>query len=97
MGISRSVGPTAGWTLRWRNRHLGLGRRKRQAAGLSRRERERDRNRNRAAPLEPGLLRRAQQGDEKAFATLVGTYHAPVYNYVLRVLGSDRLADIERC
>ena len=39
---------------------------------------------------EPGLLRRAQQGDEKAFATIVGAYHAPVYNYVLRVLGGDR-------
>jgi len=39
---------------------------------------------------DPGLLRCAQQGDEKAFASIVGAYHAPVLNYVLRVLGGDR-------
>jgi|SRR5579862_571417 len=36
---------------------------------------------------DPALLRRAQRGNEAAFATLVETYRTPVFNYVLRLTG----------
>ena len=39
------------------------------------------------------LLRRAQRGDERAFATVVRTYEQPVYNYVLRLVGDRALAE----
>jgi len=39
------------------------------------------------------LLRRAQRGDERAFATIVRTYEQPVYNYVLRLVGDRALAE----
>jgi RNA polymerase sigma-70 factor (ECF subfamily) len=39
------------------------------------------------------LLRRAQRGDERAFATIVRTYEQPVYNYVLRLVGDRSLAE----
>jgi RNA polymerase sigma-70 factor, ECF subfamily len=39
---------------------------------------------------DPGVLRKAQRGDERAFTLIVRTYEQPVYNYVLRLVGGDR-------
>jgi RNA polymerase sigma-70 factor (ECF subfamily) len=39
------------------------------------------------------LLRRAQRGDEHAFSDLVQAYEAPVFNYVLRMVGDRALAE----
>jgi RNA polymerase sigma-70 factor, ECF subfamily len=39
---------------------------------------------------DPAVLRKAQKGDERAFAIIVRMYETPVYNYVLR-LTSDRV------
>ena len=39
------------------------------------------------------LLRRAQRGDERAFAIIVRSYELPVYNYVLRMVGDRALAE----
>jgi RNA polymerase sigma-70 factor (ECF subfamily) len=36
------------------------------------------------------LLRKAQRGDQRAFAIIVRTYETPVYNYVLRLTNGDR-------
>ena len=36
------------------------------------------------------ILRKAQRGDERAFAIIVRTYETPVYNYVLRLTNGDR-------
>src|SRR5678816_1143701 len=36
------------------------------------------------------VLRKAQRGDERAFAIIVRTYETPVYNYVLRLTNGDR-------
>jgi RNA polymerase sigma-70 factor (ECF subfamily) len=36
------------------------------------------------------LLRKAQRGDQRAFAVIVRTYETPVYNYVLRLTNGDR-------
>jgi RNA polymerase sigma-70 factor, ECF subfamily len=38
-------------------------------------------------------IRRAQRGDERAFAEIVGAYEAPVFNYVLRMIGDRTLAE----
>src|SRR6478736_3952099 len=35
------------------------------------------------------ILRRAQAGDERAFAIILRQYHPPIYNYVVRVLSGD--------
>ena len=40
--------------------------------------------------LIPGVLRKAQRGDERAFAIIVRAYETPVFNYVLRLVGGDR-------
>jgi RNA polymerase sigma-70 factor, ECF subfamily len=40
-----------------------------------------------------GVLRKAQQGDERAFSLIVRTYETPVYNYVLRLTGDKALAE----
>jgi RNA polymerase sigma-70 factor (ECF subfamily) len=40
-----------------------------------------------------GVLRKAQRGDERAFAIIVRSYQAPVYNYVLRMVGDRALAE----
>jgi RNA polymerase sigma-70 factor (ECF subfamily) len=40
-----------------------------------------------------GVLRKAQQGDERAFSIIVRTYETPVYNYVLRLTGDRALAE----
>jgi RNA polymerase sigma-70 factor, ECF subfamily len=39
------------------------------------------------------ILRKAQQGDERAFSVIVRTYETPVYNYVLRLTGDKALAE----
>src|ERR1041385_7127398 len=36
------------------------------------------------------VLRKAQRGDERAFAIIVRTYETPVYNYVLRLTNGDK-------
>ena len=39
------------------------------------------------------VIRKAQRGDERAFALLVRTYEAPIFNYVLRMVGDRALAE----
>jgi len=39
------------------------------------------------------ILRKAQQGDERAFSIILRTYETPVYNYVLRLTGDKALAE----
>ncbi|HEV2591839.1 MAG TPA: sigma-70 family RNA polymerase sigma factor [Gaiellaceae bacterium] len=36
------------------------------------------------------ILRKAQRGDQRAFAIIVRSYETPVYNYVLRLTNGDR-------
>jgi RNA polymerase sigma-70 factor (ECF subfamily) len=38
-------------------------------------------------------IRRAQRGDERAFTLIVRAYEAPVFNYVLRMIGDRTLAE----
>src|SRR6476620_10627166 len=40
-----------------------------------------------------GVLRKAQRGDERAFAIIVRAYETPVVNYVLRLVGDRALAE----
>src|SRR5262249_42101206 len=40
--------------------------------------------------LEHEVVRRAQRGDQAAFALIVREYQTPVFNYVLRMVGGDR-------
>ena len=40
-----------------------------------------------------GVLRKAQRGDERAFAIIVRTYEQPVYNYIVRLTGDRNLAE----
>jgi RNA polymerase sigma-70 factor (ECF subfamily) len=42
---------------------------------------------------DPGVLRKAQRGDERAFTLIVRAYETPVYNYVLRLVGDRALAE----
>lgn len=42
---------------------------------------------------DPGVLRRAQRGDERAFCLIVRAYEIPVFNYVLRLVGDRSLAE----
>jgi RNA polymerase sigma-70 factor (ECF subfamily) len=42
---------------------------------------------------DPAVLRKAQKGDERAFAIIVRTYQTPVYNYVLRLTGDKVFAE----
>ncbi len=42
---------------------------------------------------DPGVLRRAQRGDERAFCLIVRAYEVPVFNYVLRLVGDRSLAE----
>jgi RNA polymerase sigma-70 factor (ECF subfamily) len=39
------------------------------------------------------VLRKAQQGDERAFCLIVRAYEVPVFNYVLRLVGDRALAE----
>ena len=45
------------------------------------------------AQPDPGVLRKAQRGDERAFSLIVRAYETPVYNYVLRLVGDRALAE----
>lgn len=40
-----------------------------------------------------GILRKAQRGDERAFAIIVRTYERPVYNYIYRLVHDRSLAE----
>jgi RNA polymerase sigma-70 factor, ECF subfamily len=42
---------------------------------------------------DPAVLRKAQKGDERAFAIILRTYETPVYNYVLRLTGDKAIAE----
>jgi len=42
---------------------------------------------------DPGVLRKAQRGDERAFNIIVRAYEVPVFNYVLRLVGDRALAE----
>ena len=42
---------------------------------------------------DPGILRQAQKGDERAFTIILRMYETPVYNYVLRLVGDRSLAE----
>jgi RNA polymerase sigma-70 factor (ECF subfamily) len=42
---------------------------------------------------DPGVLRKAQHGDERAFTLILRAYEQPVYNYVLRLVGDRSLAE----
>ena len=42
------------------------------------------------AQPDPGVLRKAQRGDERAFSLILRAYETPVFNYVLRLVGGDR-------
>ena len=42
---------------------------------------------------DPGVLCKAQRGDERAFTLIVRAYERPVYNYVLRLVGDRSLAE----
>jgi RNA polymerase sigma-70 factor (ECF subfamily) len=42
---------------------------------------------------DPGVLRKAQKGDERAFCLILRAYEQPVYNYVLRLVGDRALAE----
>jgi len=46
---------------------------------------------------DPGILRRARYGDERAFAMVVRQYQGPLFNYVARVLGGDRALAEDLC
>ena len=40
-----------------------------------------------------GILRKAQRGDDRAFAIIVRSYQTPVFNYVLRMVSDRSLAE----
>jgi RNA polymerase sigma-70 factor (ECF subfamily) len=42
---------------------------------------------------DPAVLRKAQNGDERAFTLILRAYEKPVYNYVLRMVGDRSLAE----
>ncbi len=42
---------------------------------------------------DPSTVRKAQRGDEHAFAELVTAYELPIYNYVARMVGDRTLAE----
>ncbi|RDI75242.1 sigma70-ECF: RNA polymerase sigma factor, sigma-70 family [Gaiella occulta] len=42
---------------------------------------------------DPGILRKARRGDERAFSIIVRAYERPVFNYVLRLVGDRALAE----
>ena len=45
------------------------------------------------AQPDPGVLRKAQRGDERAFTLILRAYETPVFNYVLRLVGDRSLAE----
>jgi RNA polymerase sigma-70 factor (ECF subfamily) len=46
---------------------------------------------------DPERLRRARRGDPEAFRQLMATYQAPIYNYVLRLVGGDAALAEDLC
>jgi RNA polymerase sigma-70 factor (ECF subfamily) len=42
---------------------------------------------------DPGILRLARKGDQRAFSVIVRAYETPVFNYVLRLVGDRSLAE----
>ena len=42
---------------------------------------------------DPAILRKAQQGDERAFSIILRMYETPIYNYVLRLTGDKALSE----
>jgi RNA polymerase sigma-70 factor (ECF subfamily) len=42
---------------------------------------------------DPATLRKAQRGNDHAFAVLVSAYEVPVFNYILRMVGDRTLAE----
>jgi RNA polymerase sigma-70 factor, ECF subfamily len=42
---------------------------------------------------DPAVLRKAQQGDREAFASIVRAYETPIYNYIVRLTGDRSLAE----
>jgi RNA polymerase sigma-70 factor (ECF subfamily) len=42
---------------------------------------------------DPGVLRKAQRGDERAFSIIVRAYELPVFNYILRLTGDRSLSE----
>ena len=42
---------------------------------------------------DPDVLRRAQRGDERAFALILRAYETPIFNYVYRLTGDRPLAE----
>jgi RNA polymerase sigma-70 factor (ECF subfamily) len=42
---------------------------------------------------DPGVLRKAQRGDDRAFSIIVRAYQVPVFNYILRLVGDRALAE----
>ncbi len=42
---------------------------------------------------DPGVLRKAQKGDERAFSIILRAYQVPVFNYVLRLVGDRSQAE----
>jgi RNA polymerase sigma-70 factor, ECF subfamily len=42
---------------------------------------------------DPDVLRRAQRGDERAFAQILRAYETPIFNYVYRIVGDRALAE----
>jgi RNA polymerase sigma-70 factor, ECF subfamily len=45
------------------------------------------------AQPDPDVLRRAQRGDERAFALILRAYETPIFNYVYRIVGDRALAE----
>jgi RNA polymerase sigma-70 factor (ECF subfamily) len=45
------------------------------------------------AQPDPAVLRKAQKGDERAFALILRAYETPIYNYVLRMVNDRSLAE----
>jgi RNA polymerase sigma-70 factor (ECF subfamily) len=42
---------------------------------------------------DPAVLKKAQQGDREAFASIVRAYETPIYNYIVRLTGDRSLAE----
>ena len=42
---------------------------------------------------DPDILRRAQRGDDRAFAVILRMYETPIFNYVYRLTGERTLAE----
>jgi RNA polymerase sigma-70 factor, ECF subfamily len=45
------------------------------------------------AQPDPEVLRKAQRGDERAFAQILRAYETPIFNYVYRIVGDRTLAE----